>query len=52
MHNKHDELKESFEELTLKTLGTLGTLFALQKQTDENQIISDFSNSFPLHAEP
>lgn len=52
MHNNHDELKESFEEMTLKTLGARGTLFALWKQTDENLIISDFSNSFPLHAVP
>lgn len=52
MHSKCDEANESFEELTLKVLGTLGILFALWKQTDENLIISDFSNSFPLHAVP
>lgn len=52
MHNKHDERNDSFEELKLKTLGTLGTLFALRKQTDKNLIISDSSNSLPLHAVP
>lgn len=52
MHNKQDERNDSFEELKLKILGTLGTLFALRKQTDKNLIISDSSNSFPLHAVP